>query len=247
MRKNWKKFGMTILTALFLCLLISGTAGAAVQYPKTKYVYMNGKATEWYSDSIEVGGLPVGLSISKASIKSSAPSSMRPTSIYRNTWINYDSDGKGSMEETDTISIGYRRPGSYKLSFKIGKKTYTTTVKVVRYVNPISQMTITGIRNGSSTNLAGRTARDCNYGKKLKVTKMQKNTVLKVKAASGWRIESVSYSNEKENISKYYSSRGDSSVALPLGTLRTNSDAYIFVNMENRQNGGRLSCWYILQ
>lgn len=122
MRKNWKKFGMTILTALFLCLLISGTAGAAVQYPKTKYVYMNGKATEWYSDSIEVGGLPVGLSISKASIKSSAPSSMRPTSIYRNTWINYDSDGKGSMEETDTISIGYRRPGSYKLSFKIEKR-----------------------------------------------------------------------------------------------------------------------------
>lgn len=117
----------------------------------------------------------------------------------------------------------------------------------MRYVNPISQMTITGIRNGSSTNLAGRTARDCNYGKKLKVTKMQKNTVLKVKAASGWRIESVSYSNEKENISKYYSSRGDSSVALPLGTLRTNLDAYIFVNMENRQNGGRLSCWYILQ
>lgn len=244
MRKNWKRFGMTILTVLFLCLLISGTAGAAVQYPKTKYVYMDGKATQWYYDEFDVVNLPVGMSVSKASIKSSAPSSMRPTSIYRDTWIDYDEDGRGSMEETDTIQVAYRRPGSYKLSFKIGNKTYATTIKVVRYVNPISWMTITGIRNGSSTNLAGKTANDCNTSKVLKVTKLQEKAVLTLKAASGWRVKSVYYSHKKENVSKGYSCKGEASVTLPLGTLRTNSDAYISVTMVNSRNGGTLWCRY---
>lgn len=249
MKRILKQSIAAILASLVLCLMVSGAAEAAVQYPKTKTFYLEQKGGTgyWYYGSLAVSNLALGETVLKSSVKSSTPSVIRVTGIDRNIYISQDDDGSSRLEETDSINLHYTRTGTSKISFKIGKKTYTSTVKVLPYVNPVSQLTISGVKNGSSANLAAKTSRGCNQNAALKVSTTQKNAVLSVKAASGWKVSYISYYNKKQNVSRGCSSRGASSLSMRLGNLNTGTGATVYISFENIKTGGTLNCGYVLR
>lgn len=248
MKRILKKSFAMMLAGLMLCMMLSGTAEAAVQYPKTKTLYLQQKwSGYWNYGSLAINNLAAGETVLKSSVKSSAPSVVRVTGIDRNIYISYDSDSGSRLEETDVLNLHYTRTGTSKISFKIGKKTYTSTVKVLPYVNPVSQLTISGVKNGSSSNLAGKTSRGCNQNVTLKVGSTQKNAVLSVKAASGWKITYVSYYNKRQNVSRGCSSRGASSLTMRLGNLNKGTGANVYIDLKNIKTGGTLNCSYVLR
>lgn len=169
------------------------------------------------------------------------------TGIDRNIYISQDSDGESRIGENDSINVHYTRTGTSKISFKIGKKTYTSTVKVLPYVNPVAQLTIPRVKNGSSSNPDGKTGRGCDQNVTLKVPTVQKNAVLSVKAVSGWEITSVYYYNKKQNVSRSCSSRGVSSLTMRLGNLNTGTGENVYIDFENIKTSGTLSCGYVLR
>lgn len=248
MKRVLKKSFAMMLAGLMLCMMLSGTAEAAVQYPKTKTLYLQQKGSgNWYYGSLSISNLAAGETVLKSSVKSSNPSVMYVTGIDRNIYISQDSDGESRLEESDLINLHYTRTGTSKISFKVGKKTYTSTIKVLPYVNPVSQLKISGVKNGSSSNLAGKTGKGCAQNVTLKVPTAQKNAVLSVKAASGWKITSVYYYNKKQNVSRSWSSRGASSLSMRIGNLNTGSGANVYIDFENIKTGGTLSCSYVLR
>ena len=248
MKRILKKSFAMMLAGLMLCMMLSGTAEAAVQYPKTKTLYLQQKGSgNWYYGSLSVSNLVAGETVLKSSVKSSNPSVMYVTGIDRNIYISQDSDGESRLEESDSINLHYTRTGTSKISFKVGKKTYTSTVKVLPYVNPVAQLTISGVKNGSSSNLAGKTGRGCNQNVTLKVGSTQKNAVLSVKAASGWKITYVSYYNKRQNVSRGCSSRGASSLTMRLGNLNKGTGANVYIDLKNIKTGGTLNCSYVLR
>ena len=96
-----------------------------------------------------------------------------------------------------TVELSFTRSGTSKISFKSGNKTYTSTVRVLPYTKPLSSLTISGIKNGTTTNLAGKFAKG--HWVSVKQPKTQNNGQISIKAASGWKIISAYYMAEGRN------------------------------------------------
>ena len=102
-------------------------------------------------------------------------------------------------------------------------------------------MTITGIQNGSSKNLAGKFKKSSEAN--VQVKKGQKNASITCRAAAGWKITSLIFSNKTTNIGKsIVSEKGVSSVNLRVGNLTAGQKGYITIDLINTKTGGRQSC-----
>lgn len=164
MKKTFKKLTCIILTAIMVCTTMAFTVSAASgpSYSKRQTVYMTSKNSNSSYTSIYVGNLTSSQKISKSSVKSSKSSVLAPYSLYRNTYSyenQYFERGMKGYKGSDysySIELRAKKAGSANISFKIGSKKYTSKVTVKAYTNPISSLTVTGVKNRSSSNLAGK-------------------------------------------------------------------------------------------
>ena len=134
------------------------------------------------------------------------------------------------------IGFAVKKPGTGKISFKVGNKTYTSTIKVLRYVNPLKSVSITGVKG----NLAGKFKRSGHNAFRY-ANKAQKNAVMKCTAANGWKITGVSFNNNRTHTqySTNYNApnSGASSSTLRIGNLSAKQSAYISFTLRNTKNG----------
>lgn len=245
MKKRSEKWILLCIVVMLVSMMFTTTAFAAVDFPKSKTFYLEKKGSNQLSyGELDVYNLDAGESISRTSLKSSAASVIQPVLLQKSISIDQDMDGNMRMSETDTIQLNYYKTGTSKLSFKVGNKTYSSTLKVLPYVNPLLQLKLSSARNGASANLAGITSQGCDTMKTLRLQKNQNDAILTVKAASGWKVVSVSYRNEQENMGKNYSSRGVSTVTMHLGKMNTKSKSTLYITLQNSKTGGTLSCRY---
>lgn len=251
MKKNCRKIQYLLLMAVLLCMMVSGTASAAIQYPKSQVFYNGGSSSQsdYMFGSIIVSGLEPDETIARNSLQSSSSIlqylySTRSTNIFRYEYIkNPLFTSEDDEYRSDDVYIGFRfyRPGTSTVRFRIGKRTYTSKVKVLSYTNPLSKVTITGVKNGSSTNLAPMLK---NHNQtSIRMQKAQKNAEVAITAAKNWRIRNVSYYSQKTGKSTYVSCN-QAGVRLSLGSLAAKCDGWLSITMKNVKTGGIAECYY---
>lgn len=253
--KNVTKRLLTFALALIVAVTAFGTVSAeaalkeGTNYEKSKTVYLSSKTypTTYYSGLVTVSNLSKSQTIAKKDVKSSKTS---VASVYRlayNTSTNeyYEKGWTNSKSYSYSIGLCLKKAGSAKISFKVkgDKKTYSTTVNVKAYTNPISSAKITGINSGKE--LKSKTADQdwVSFTNKKDI----KNAKATFKVSGDWRISSVTYS--ADNWSEYHSyscSSNAKSKTVSLGTLKKNVSYCIYVYCYNTKTGGTLSVSYYI-
>lgn len=230
-----KVFAAALALTVMFTMLAPATAEAAVTYSKSQTLYRTIKSGSSYT-GISVGGLSKSQTIKKSSVKSSKTSVAKPwylarsTSSYKTEHFSSNMTGFGYNSYSYTIGLELKKAGKAKISFKIGNKTYTSTVTVKNYTNPLSSVTVTGVNSGK--NIASRlnSSSSCST---LKLKKTTKNAVVKVKPKSGWKITNISVENSQTgdtmSISNY-GNKGVSNASLKLGTLTKNKKVTLRIN-----------------
>ena len=223
--------------------MLPNAASAAVKYEKAKTVYMISSNPVFAAPAeIVVTGQNSKEFVVKTSVKSSKPLMVSITGVTRK--IQTVRRGNKIVKEyKSVIEIGVFNPGSARVSFQIGNKKYSVNVRGLSYVNPVSEVTITGVKSGKSSNLARETA-NIFFADTLKVKSRPKNSVLKIKAASGWKVMSVECYKVKTKQRKRYSDRGSTSKIVQLGKL--DGQVQISITMKNNKNGGTQTLQYNL-
>lgn len=247
MKNIFKKLSCALLAAAMICTITPFTASADSSFvpPKTQVSYMGARSNYYAYGVIQLYNVPSKSSISKSNIKvisgKSVVSLESLTKDVSSGRTEYFAKGvKAYSYSNHTYRIGYNmlKTGTAKIQYKVGRKTYSTTVKVLPYTNPLKSLTVTGVGN-----LASRFSKNSSASN-LRIKKAQSNALIKCTAASGWKIESIYYYNKKTGISRnIYSNKGVSSVTLHAGTLAAKQTGYISVNLTNTKTGGSQNCY----
>ena len=156
----------------------------------------------------------------------------------QNTQEEWDNNANGSWSKSSTkyynyhLSVRVASEGNFKISYKIGDKSYSIKVNVVPYKNPIKSITLTGVNNGK--NFASLT-KNGPPTKTLKLASKTNDAKLKVTTASGWVVRGVTIEDTKthEQISRQImdSKGGYSSLTLYCDTLKTGRTYNVMVTL----------------
>ena len=231
MKKILKKLSCALLAAAMVCAMTPLAASAAINYSKTRIVYMPTSGKDLGYDEISISNIPAKQNILKSNVKVVSGGSVIAldsfgSSSFKSTTEAFRKGAKPYTHSDHFYNIGFavKKPGTGKISFKVGNKTYTSTIKVLRYVNPLK-----------SVHNAFRYA-----------NKAQKNAVMKCTAANGWKITGVSFNNNRTHTqySTNYNApnSGASSSTLRIGNLSAKQSAYISFTLRNTKNGAVQYC-----
>ena len=242
MKKYFKKLSCALLTfVMVLAMTPLGVSAADIYYEKSSVIYFSGSNNY---NSLYIGDLSSKQKIAKSSVKVSG-SAIKLQALDKNSWSNhseYFTTGvKPYSYSSNTYYIRYqiKKTGNAKISFKVGSKTYTSTVKILPYTNPLSKLTVTGVKG----NLASKFKKSGSAT--AKVSKAQKNATIQCKAAKNWKITSISYNDNIKKLYRNINSQngvGVASLSLPIGSLSAKSGNYLNVNLYNTQTHGYVNC-----
>lgn len=239
--KNIKRRFSAVLMALVLGLtMIPTVVQAAVNAPKTVTMYRTTGGNSYNYVSVHVSGLSSKQKIAKSSVKVSDRKVLVPDGVshwHNSSTREYFNGQKTHVQNDYSAEMEFfaKKAGTSKITYKIGSKTYTTTVKVLNYTNPISSMTISGVK----TNLASK-FKASNMGS-AKLASSPSSGKITVKAATGWKISNIVLSNSAYTFSRSASSYAKPASALTLytGALKKNAGYQISVDLINTKTGGR--------
>ena len=252
MRKFYKRISCALLLAVLLCMMVSGTASAAIKYTKSQTLYLGGKGQNaWNYGYIYVDNLAPDEMIAKNSVRSNSSiisniSVYRYGSIYKREYIwspYYKWDDSEEYNNNASIDFLINRPGMVKISFKVGKKTYTSTVKVLSYTNPLAKVTISGVRSGNGENLAPWLKNSSRVA--FRMAKTQNNVKVSAVAAKNWKITEMYYWSDN-NTKNCNTSCYRTSAELALGRIGAKSKGSIQITLKNVKTGGTVTCSYSL-
>ena len=139
------------------------------------------------------------------------------------------------------IGLRFSHAGTVKVTYKIGKKSYTLKIVVKAYTNPISSITMTGINKGKS--FASKCKTEMPYQPKLSFPSVVKSSTLKVKAKTGWKVTYISFDDVTAGKNKSLSDSGLTTMSLKLGKLDPTHEYGAYIVFENTKTGATLS-WH---
>ena len=228
---------MALMIMAAVIMVSAMPALADINYSESQTYYMNPSRNS--GGSISVWGLTGSQSLKKANVKSSAPSVVKLGSVSNyNNKTDYYNNNNPYTSKSSTIYFSVGKPGTSTISFKIGSKTYKSKVKVLKYVNPLSSLTVTGVNGGKTihTKFNKKTEVD------QKVSKSISNANITVKAKNGWAVTYVNTYNPKTRTNNSISNYTDVS-SLTLKNVRIPKDAGVnlYVTLQNKSNGGNIS------
>ena len=227
--KNIRKIVCVLLAALLLVLTAAPAFAVTIDAPAK--VYLDGKNTEGYAD-IWISDLSASSKITN--IKSSDTKVVKPSSLNYSTWsyTNLDDDWEDEDSTEYSADIGCRaiKPGTATISFKVDGKSYSKKITVLGYVNPIKSLVISGF---SKANLKSKFTKEDYLQQILKSN--AKAGQIKVKAATGWKIKSISWSdggaNGDERSMNVKSGRSSMNLAIP--AMKKTGKYYIDIEFYN--------------
>ena len=242
MKKTMKRMiALMIMAAVIMTSAVPTLAG--VSYDKSRTYYLSPSRN--ILGDVNVWEMTGSQSLKKANVKSSNPSVAKLLEVSNSTYKSaYYSDSSTHTYKSGTIVCNLNKPGTSTISFKIGNKTYKSKIKVLKYVNPVSSLTITGVNGGKTIHKVFNKKNETDY----KISKAVSNAKVKVKARSGWYISSV----RVRRGTKYYSS-GENfyhNTALSTLTVRAAKIAKndsIEINMRNKSNDGAIELSLVLR
>jgi hypothetical protein len=253
--KNFK----TKLLALVLVLATALSSAplavqAAVSAPTDATYYLTSKDGGFY-ESIYIDGLSKSSKVTK--IKSSDKSVVTLDSYQKSsysgssttTYLNSDSEGYSNSYKDYSANIGFilNKAGTSDITYTIGKKSYTTTITVKDYTNPLKTVEISGLKNGKSSNLKGLVDSSASASA-LNLKSDQKEAKVKLAAKKGWKIVSAElYDNDTNTSAQVFNYAGGlSSVTLRPGTLKKDGNYQLYIYLYHEEDGGSLNITYTI-
>ncbi len=248
-----KALGLGLAAALALSVA-PVSAQASVSYDKSSVVYLTSTdGSSGISKSISVSCKKKSETIKKSSIKSSEKSvaELEYLSKYTNTnttdyFTKDDSRNTESKYYSYNICMKLKKAGKSDISFKVGNKTYKSTVTVKKYDNPIQTLKITGVKKGK--NIASTFQKSANASDSYKMS--GKSNVVKITPKKGWKISSIavhdSMSNDSLNLGNY-SVDGLKNAQLEIGGITKGSSKNVTIACVNKSNGANLYCYLHLE
>ena len=230
MKKMMKKMtALMIMAAVIITLAMP--AMADISYNKTATFYMQPHKTSAGNSngtgSIYINGLTGSERLKKATVKNLAPSVVKLDYINNYTYTQ----NKVYSDKTADIYFSLMKPGTSTISFKIGSTTYKSKVKVLKYVNPLSSLTITGINGGKTIHKNFNKDTQPDY----KISKTIPNAKVTAKARKGWDIVTVSINRDSSSGTKTYRSYSGLSDCT-LRNARITKGSYARITARNKSN-----------
>ena len=238
--KNIRRILCVALVAMFLC------ASALPAFAATRTFYLGGKNFTRYA-YLDLDGLNVGDKVTD--IKSSNKKIFKVASFEfnNNEEYEYADEEYDEEEETYTSLYGYAsikllKKGSAKLTYKVNGASKSVDIKVLAYKNPVKSLVLTGLGNN---NLKSKFAKS-SYAKAK--SKNAKAGLMKVSAASGWKITSAHFTEAKTNKNYGIQPYGKpiSSLQFHVPAMKKGKAYYIYVDFTNTSTGASVSINYDL-
>ena len=236
-----KKLLSVVLMAALL-LAVAAPALAEVVVPNKVTVYMacndgsigsNGKT--------DITGFEPTTQIK--SIKSSNQKVVKISSVTRTDMtLEMLEYGMSSTISAATIEYKLLKAGTAIISMKIDGTTCKSKVIVKKYANPIKSLVLTGI---GSKNLKTKFAKTSWVSDKLNAN--AKRGMVKLSAASGWKITDVKWVNNNNGLSTERSFKTPkASVALSIPAMKKSGDYCIIMDFVNTENDATMKAYYWL-
>ena len=257
MNRTFKRIlAITCVVVLVMSMSMSAfAAGTVTPVTGTQTVYIPSSS----GGSVNIG-LAYGtksFTINRSSVKVTAGTTgakmvgfaKRNNSYSSNYQYNYSGSEWTTESYSDAdysydINLQVSAKGTAKVTYKIGSTSYTTSVKVLAYTNPVKSITLNGVY--SSKSFASLTKSSIDPSKDLTLSTKTTGARLKVTPASGWKIAYASIHDNSSGMSKSISSwnKGLSSVSLYWGTLYASHNYSIDIEYINTSNGATMSTYY---
>lgn len=237
-----KLFKKLLCTVLAVAMLLSVAAVAfAVEVPEAVTFYRSST----YADDSSFGffslyGMNSDTKIGKITSSKKAVATVYGVERYSGYWEGYEYDDTSSWDDA-TVQLRLLKAGTTNITSKIDGNSYKTKVTVKKYTNPVKSFVITGI---GSKNLKSAFAKRSYNDAPL--TKAAKKGNIKLKAASGWKIESIAWRNDSTGQSYHFSSyeKPVSSVTLPIPAMKTTINYSIEFTMINTKTDASIGFDY---
>ena len=194
-----KKISRRMLALVFVALMVVSlipakpVSAASMYYPK-KVTTFESRGT---SNSINISNLPKGVRLK--SVKTSN------SDVINITNIGYDTfEDNGKTIRNAFIQYEAKTTGKANITFKVKNSKKTVKVTVKPYTNPVKSVNVFGAKVNNSTNLKNLTKNWRNAFVDLDGT--QKTKTIKVVAAKGWKVASISIwpsSNDYPDFNKW--------------------------------------------
>ncbi len=243
---------LTVALALSLALVLSAVPVlASPSVPSSVTVYRSSTSgSSWAYFDIEDDGDDTSFTVKGSTLKSSKTSVLEVNGVSNYTGSSkYYSVSSGKTTSSysysnASINLTVKKAGTSNVTFKIGSKKYTVKVKVKSYTNPVSSLKITGVSSGK--NLKNKFKSSSSASGKLTATTKEAKIVLK--AADGWKIESLNLYNSTDGISQSYSSYSTpkSSATLRVGTLSKSKKYSVSATLVNTKTEGTIDIYYTI-
>lgn len=246
MKKITKRmFGLIAVLMLTVSMIPSAAMAATV--PGSIVQYM-GSLSNGSSAVLSILDLTSKQSVELSSVKVSNSKVLKLDYVYNGfgsgttKYVNGE-NSKFSNKYADIV-LQIKNAGTSTVSYKLGSKTYKTTVKILKYQNPIKSIEFFGIKNGSSKNLAGLLKNSSTAN--VKLTKSLSNQKIKVTAATGWKITNISLYCQDTGISYYYSGYDTpkTTVSLNVDSVNKGNSYSVNVSFINTKNGADMMVAY---
>ncbi len=192
MKRFIKRTAAVLLALTFIPASLPIRSAAAVYYPREATYYLSpAKKQQDVSFNVSLGGETLNKSAVKVSDKSIA--SLQTLEVTDD--FHQFSQGAGESNPqhnlSATIYIRPKKAGTTKISYTVGRKTYQTKVKILKYENPLKSLKISGIDRDLASDM------DKKITSSVKLKKKAANAMLSFALKKGWRCTSFSFTNEK--------------------------------------------------
>ncbi len=227
------------LVAMMLC------AAAVPALAATKTIYLEGKDSNYGWAWFTVGEYKKGTKITN--VKSSKPSvlSLNRVEIREGENTNYENKKYSNSYVNLEVECRARKAGSAKITYKANGKAKSQAVAVKAYTNPVKSFVLTGLGNA---NLKSKFATD-DYCSAEALKKDAPAGLLKVSAASGWKISSLYFNDGDNDIQYEFYSWGKpvSSAKLNVPAMKAGKHYYIWANFVNTKTKGEIDVTYSIR
>ncbi len=258
-RTSKQLISLIVVVLLMASFTIPAFAAESTITPTTgtKTVYMTSKSYGYINFELAYGTKSFSISRGNVKIVSAGTTGIKLQSFQKSN-SNYSSTysyDNGSAWQSDSYSgascyyyAGFRfsAPGTAKISYIIGSKTYYITLKVLAYRNPVKSITMTGLNSNKSFHSLTSSS---NYASKsLTFNSTVKTSICKMTAASGWRISNITVrdntAGSERNVIRNQSAGGFPGAFVYWGNLLATHSYTISAQLYNTSNNATINVTY---
>ena len=166
--------------------------------------------------------------------------------VDRYYWSDGSTDNDGYIFNAYYAVIRFQTSGSCTINYKVGSSSYTRTLRVLSYTNPIKSLTIKDIYGNKD--LAPLTKTSAAASSTISVSKTVTNKPINATPVSGWKFSSIECRDLTTGMvqEQVGGENGFTAGYIKMPVIRNNRNYVLYVRLYNTSNGAAITLSYRL-